>query len=90
MDRKIASREELFRNKNLIENLEESVENLCSKLLLLESNTLFCQTPEYMLDLTFQMSSSSANKLKVRICLMVQVLHKGKKDKTELSVQFQW
>lgn len=93
MDRKIASREELFRNKNLIENLQESVENLFSKLLLLESNTLFCQkyyTPEYMLDLTFQMNSSSANMLKVRICLMVQVLHKGKKDKSELSVQFQW
>lgn len=42
-----------------------------------------------MLDLTFQMNSSSANMLKVCMCVMVQVLHKGKQGKTELSVQFQ-
>lgn len=37
MEGTIASRKDLFRNKNLIENLQESVENLFSELLLHES-----------------------------------------------------
>lgn len=61
-----------FRNKNLIENLEESVENLFSKLAFARvCNALFCQTPEYVLDLIFQPNPSGANMLKVHICLMV-------------------